>query len=208
MSKPIFIAEIKMTSPYGYKSPHAFIDIMKLAIKHGDWISVHTNKLWGGDYEAISFVRKNTNKPILAKGLHSTDDDIQKSLDHGADYVLVVDRFPYPKKIDKNTNLWDKCLFEIHDMRFLQDNLNLYKEKTYFPSLHNNKFVYNFRDLRTGLPKKLNEINMLLKQNIWTCQASGIKTHSQIVDGVDAFIVGSELVNFCNERSFSNNNIE
>ena len=143
--KPIFIAEIKTQSPFVYKSDFPFHSSMEKAVRFGDWISVHTNPLWGGSFEAIEYVRKFTNKPILAKGIHSKDDDIKKALDYGADKVLVVDRFP--------ANLFranpDKLLIEISNF----DDF----EKYSYDLVQYGQIVYNGRNLLNGLPKKLNE---------------------------------------------------
>lgn len=175
MKKQIFIAEIKTQSPTGFRSPLGFYYLRDLAVKHGDWISVHTNGLWGGDFEAIPLVRAVTNKPILAKGLHSTDDDIQRALDKGADYVLVVGRYPADKYMDK-------CLIERHAQ---------------FEPLAGVKYVCNSRDVSTGDYYTYGEQMVLLDRCLdrgnWTCQASGISSHHCIDPRVDAFIVGENL---------------
>jgi indole-3-glycerol phosphate synthase len=195
MQKPIFIAEIKTQSPFGYRSKDSFISLMDLALEHGDWISVHTNALWGGDFQALSFVRKFTNKPILAKGIHPTDKDIQRALDYGADYVLVVDRIP------EDYNLHEKCLFEC-------SYLNEFKKMVEDTHFHFQKHVYNFRHLRTGQPKKIQGIDTYLKfkpinpqfaplDKLWICQASGIEKPTDVREGVSAYIVGEHLSKFC-----------
>ena len=183
--KPIFIAEIKTQSPFGFKSPFPFVSLMNYAIQYGDWVSVHTNALWGGDFDAISFVRRNTDKPILAKGFHFLDDDIQRALDHGADYVLVVDRIPHYGYLNK-------CLIEIHDLRIRDWIFKC-------PSLYRYRFVVNSRNLTSGLPKKLFELPAYIDNKFWVCQASGIRSPEQVYPGVSAFIVGEHLVEFCNE---------
>jgi indole-3-glycerol phosphate synthase len=183
MYDPIFIAEIKTRSPFGYVSKHSFAKLMECAIKFGDWISVHDNALWGGDYESIAFVRRNTNKTILAKGLHATDDDIRRALDHGADYVLVVDREPAPE-------LHDKCLFEWSRFSGLQQH----------PHLMNQKHVFNNRDLRYGWPKHLTELKEFVDSGAWVCQASNIQSKDDIKPGISAYIVGEGLMKFCNQE--------
>jgi indole-3-glycerol phosphate synthase len=190
MNKQIFIAEIKTQSPYGFKSEYSFHKLMECAVTNGDWVSVHTNALWGGDYEALSFVRRNTCKPIVAKGLHATDDDIKRSLDHGADYVLVVDRLPYPRIISPN-----KCLLEMGNENLFEGNLK------FIPSLKSEKFVYNCRNLKTGLMKTENLLEKYINTGVWICQASGIKTREDIHPRAGAFIVGENLVNFCKEKN-------
>lgn len=183
---PKFIAEIKTQSPFGYKSEDSFVVLMDYAIKYGDWISVHTNALWGGDYDAISFVRKNTNKPILAKGIHGTDDDISRALDHGATYVLVVDRYPDPEKIHPSN-----LLYEISNFELLKHNLR----STYY--LNNCKFVCNSRNLSTGLPYMKWVLPEYFEKGLWTCQASNIKTPNDVDKQASAFIVGTHLIDFC-----------
>lgn len=180
--KPIFIAEVKTQSPFGFKSSHSFIKLMDTAIEHGDWVSVHDNALWGGDFETISFVRKNTRKPILAKGLHYTEDDINQALDHGADYVLVVDRLPMTSKT------FDKCIIEHRDFEIVT------REAKVFPEA---KFMCNSRDLRTGRSKEKDELPDYLKLGVWVCQASGVVFPRHVREGVSAFIVGEHLMTFC-----------
>lgn len=188
---PIFIAEIKTQSPFGFKSTYPFVSLMNYAIQYGDWISVHTNALWGGDFDAISFVRRNTNKPILAKGFHATDADIGKALECGADYVLVVDRLP-------SYGYLSHCLLEIHD-RKLRDTI------FEFPSSKHMKFVSNSRNLSTGLPKKWFELPDYINKDLWICQASGIRSQNDVYPNVDAFIVGEYLVEYCKNIKPKNN---
>lgn len=190
--KPIFIAEIKTQSPFGFVSKTPFVSLMECAIQYGDWISVHTNALWGGDYDAISFVRRNTNKPILAKGIHASDDDVKRAIDHGADYVLLVDRMNTPHHLRK------QLLIETNDANIFNDpvikNERLASKSSVYRDL---KYVCNSRDLRTGLPKKLWELDFYLDAGVWVCQASGIKSMEQVDERVNAFIVGEHLIEFC-----------
>jgi indole-3-glycerol phosphate synthase len=185
----IFIAEIKTQSPYGYKSERDFNVLAYEAITFGDWISVHDNALWGGDFETIAFVRKQTRKPILAKGLHSTDDDIQRALDHGANYVLVVDRLP-------RQEFWKKCLFEWSSVV----NWRLMAENIYEGTKH--KYVHNIRDLTTGIGHKYNALPEYVEYKkkhpeSWICQASGIRTLNDVDPNVNAFIVGTHMSDIC-----------
>ena len=189
MSKPIFIAEIKTQSPYGYKSSYPFVSLMNVAIEYGDWISVHTNALWGGDFDAVSFVRRNTNKPILAKGIHAGDDDIKRAIDHGADYVLVVDRQVY------NPMFKNHLLFENNNTSLIEGDRLSSPVSVY----HNLKYVCNSRDLKTGKQKEVYPLESFIKAGVWTCQASGIKKLSDVHSGVSAFIVGEHLIEVCRE---------
>jgi hypothetical protein len=169
--KPIFIAEIKTQSPYGYKA------------RYGDWVSVHTNALWGGDFEAVSFVRHCTDKPILAKGLHGTDDEIQRALDHGADYVLVVNRIPADKYLDK-------CLLE-PGVWFKPLGVREVNSKEL-------KYVCNSRCLLTGCTYVDFELRLeaLREKAGWLCQASNIITAQDVKPGMDAYLVGTHLTEF------------
>jgi indole-3-glycerol phosphate synthase len=180
--KPIFIAEIKTQSPFGYRSPYSFATLMETAIEHGDWISVHTNALWGGDFDAISFVRKHTKKPILAKGIHGTDFAVDKALAHGADYVLVVDRATAP-------TLRKFCLFE---WKSFAD----FKEYATINRMLDRRHVCNSRDLRTGQRKLNCEMDDFAESCSWWCQASGIRKPADVHPKANAFIVGEHLMDF------------
>jgi indole-3-glycerol phosphate synthase len=178
----IFIAEIKTKSPSGFVATESFHELMELAIEHGDWISVHDNALWGGDFDSISFVRRYTDKPILAKGIHGTDDSIRQAIEHGADYVLVVGRVPESEHLKKY------CLYEsVDDLSATNPT---------------DKIVINQRNLRTGLlagslwmEDQIKTYKRTLNYN-FVCQASGITKKEDIHPEVDAFIVGTHLKAF------------
>jgi indole-3-glycerol phosphate synthase len=190
MNKPQFIAEIKLKSPYGFQSIHSFETLTKTAIKYGDIISVHTNPLWGGCFEAIEYIRRLTDKPILAKGIHSKNDDVRKALDYGADYVLIVDRFLYDQSDGYNEIPISKILHEIG--KNIQDKIYQH------PDL---KYVYNGRDLMNhGLAKKYLDFKKYRDQTKWLCGASLISDpiHVELFyPNCDAFIVGENLMKFC-----------
>ncbi|MAJ97292.1 MAG: hypothetical protein CMI56_01585 [Parcubacteria group bacterium] len=48
----------------------------------GDIISIHTDSRWGGSFELLEKARGLTDKPILAKGIHKDDADIEKALEY------------------------------------------------------------------------------------------------------------------------------
>ena len=81
---PAIIAEVKTQSPFGWKSPHRFERLLEIAVRTGDVIAVPTDPRWGGSFEllkkAAELVRE---KPILAKGIHPSDDDVRRALDAG-----------------------------------------------------------------------------------------------------------------------------
>jgi len=186
-----FIAEIKTQSPFGYKSTHNFNQLMDVALECGDWISVHTCAMWGGDYQTLSYVRKYTDKPIVAKGIHGTDDDIARAFDHGANYVLVVNRYSY--KYLSNFDVSDKILNELTTFESLQ-NFNISGS---FFDYRNNNYVWNSRDLRTGNVQecRIKELKDLQLKTV--VQASNIKSIDDVHANADAFIVGTHLVDFC-----------
>lgn len=188
MNKPIFIAEIKTKSPFGFESKYCFKALADYAIKYGDWVSVHTNALWNGSFDALNYVRGLTNKPILAKGIHSKNDEIRKAFEYGADYVLVVDRII--EKDSGGINV-DRIIHELGIN--IQDIPQLYACEPL-------KYAYNSRNLKTGLPKKLNDYAKYRQAYKWICAASGIRTPKDIqinYSNCDAYIVGENLVDFC-----------
>ena len=170
------IAEVKIQSPFGYKSTKTWDELFVIAEKVGDMISIHTDPRWGGDFSLITKAKSLTSKPILAKGIHATDEEIQKAIDAGADYVLVVGRIP---KIHL-----DKCLIEPNTLR----------ELTKIPE--NVKAVWNSRDLQTGGLKTETFAQARVLFKGWLCQASNIRTKVDIQDGADAVLVGTHLEEF------------
>ncbi len=186
MKKQLFIAEIKTQSPFGFKSEKPFAELMELAIKHGDMIAVHDTALYGGDYETISFVRKHTDKPILAKGFHSTAESIELAFKHGATHVLVVDWCPDAKFFSKPNGI----IYEF-------SSLDLYKQNLYRMDLFSSVMV-NSRNLRTGNcnPEATIENYRKVNNKAFLCQASNIRDIMQVNSDADAFIVGSQLQRF------------
>ena len=170
------IAEVKTRSPFGFISEKSWDELFVVANKIGNIISIHTDPRWGGSFELITKAKGLTKKPILAKGIHSTDDDVQKAVDAGADYVLVVGRIP-----------------EIYQEKCLIEPLTLPELKTIPEHL---KVVWNTRDLSDGKMKKetFEEVRKIFKG--WLCQASNIKTLADIKEGADAVLVGTYLIDF------------
>ena len=189
-NNPIFIAEIKTKSMFNFESKYSRNTLIDTALEYGSWISVHTDPRFGGSFDDIYQIRQLTKKPILAKGFHSHKDDIQKCFDLGADYVLCVDSKPDYLKFNAS-----KILLEISDL----DILNRIKNGTLF--WNDMKFVYNGRDLRTGVGKKsIADYKEYREKCKWLCGASLIKEPDDVqrfYPGCGAFIVGSNLVEFC-----------
>lgn len=172
------IAEVKTQSPFAFVSEYAWDELFTIANEVGDIISIHTDPRWGGSFELVQKARSLTGKPILAKGIHTTDDDIQKAVDAGADYILVVGRIPQIYQ--------EKCLIEPYTLEELEN----------IPE--GLKVVWNSRDLKTGGLKKEAFEEARQMWNGWLCQASNIKTIDDIKDGAQAVLVGSYLPEFAN----------
>jgi indole-3-glycerol phosphate synthase len=173
------IAEVKTHSPYGWKSDKSWDELFNIANRTGDIISVHTDKCWHGSFELLAKARALTKKPILAKGIHSKDADIEKALEAGADYVLVVGRLP-------ESNI-ESCFIEpnsLDELRLLPENL---------------KIVWNSRDLETGALKEetFQQARIIFKG--WLCQASNIKSFKDVDPSADAILVGTNLPKFASE---------
>jgi len=176
MSKPLLIAEVKTKSPFGWKSEKSWDELFEVAEKAADMISIHTDARWGGSFDLVEKARRLTTKPILAKGIHRDDSQIEEAIKAGADFVLVVGRIPAVHL--------DKCLIEpdtLHELSKIPTNLRV---------------VWNSRDLKTGGLKEetFEEARALFKG--WLCQASNIRTVSDVKTGADAILVGTHLAGF------------
>ena len=176
MKKYQIIAEVKTESPFGFKSEKTWDELFLIAEKVGDMISIHTDKKWGGSFELIKKAKDLTGKPILAKGIHKTDAEVEKAIKAGADYVLVVGRIP-----------------KIHLNKILIEPLTLEELKKIPVGL---KVVWNSRDLDTGEAKKETFEEARKMFHGWLCQASFIKTINDVKDGADAVLVGEHLEEF------------
>ena len=170
------IAEVKTHSPFGWSSDKAWDELFKLAESCGDIISIHTDPRWGGSFDLITKAKSLSSKPILAKGIHATDNDVEKAVKAGADYVLVVGRVP---KV-----CIDKCLIE---------PLTLQELNTIPIDM---KVVWNSRDLNTGGLKQETFEQARQLFSGWLCQASNIKSVGDIKEGADAVLVGTHLTEF------------
>ncbi len=170
------IAEVKTQSPFGYTSAKTWDELFTIAEKVGDMISIHTDPRWGGDFSLITKAKGFTQKPILAKGIHATDEEIQKAIDAGADYVLVVGRIP--------SIYLDKCLIEPYTL----EELITIPEQV--------KVVWNSRDLKTGGLKTETFAQARALFKGWLCQASNIRTVDDIDVGANAVLVGTYLEEF------------
>lgn len=170
------IAEVKTQSPFGYHSRKSFDELFQVAERVGDMIAIHTDPRWGGSFDLVRKARTMTGKPILAKGWHTTDEQVEHALRCGADWVLAVGFIPRLHE--------ERCLIEPLSLQGLRE----------IPS--HLRAVWNSRDLHTGGLKTetFREARAVFKG--WLCQASNIKTVADIEPGADAVLVGTHLIEF------------
>lgn len=181
LGNAMIIAEVKTRSPFGWTSEKSWEELFAIANDIGDMLSIHTDARWGGSFDLIRKAKARTTKPILAKGIHATDEDIQKAIDAGADYVLVVGRIP-----------------DIHRDKVLVEPLTLSELATIPPTM---KAVWNSRDLADGSLKKETFSDA---RNIfpgWLCQASNIRSALDVEKKADALLVGTHLEEFARSLS-------
>ncbi len=150
--------------------------MFEIATQIGHIISIHTDTRWGGRFEDITRAKLGTDKSIMAKGIHASDEEVEEAFKSGADFVLVVGRVP-----DANP---DKCIIEPNSLQELAD----------LPPEFGN-VVWNSRDLSTGGLKRetFAEAREVLPYPKWLCQASNIKTLADIEPTANAILVGTHL---------------
>lgn len=182
--KPLFIAEVKTCSPFGFKSDRSWDDLLAIAMEHGDAIAVHTNAEWGGWFGGIAaaanFLRRfhSPRKLLIAKGIHILDSEIELALASGANLVTVVGRRP-------PAHLAPVCIWEpecLHDITYASD--------------HTQKIMWNARDLATGKPKRESFDTARWTHKGWLMQASFIAAPEDVHPKANAFIVGEHLPTF------------
>lgn len=175
-NKQIFIAEVKTHSPFGWHAEKTWEELFDVANEHGDWLSIHTDENWQGSFELISRARDMTDKPILAKGIHKSDEEISRAIELGADYALVVGRIPGVYV--------EQCLIEVIDADQIFD----------LPDTA--KVVWNQRNLSNGQRKHESFEKVRHIWSNWLAQASFIRTIEDVSPSATAFIVGTHLVDF------------
>lgn len=124
----------------------------------------------------LRLARKETKKPILAKGFHCTKMEVDECFAAGADYVLTVGWWPGD----------DRCIHECEDF----DELGTSAAP---------KVLWNRRNPRTG---KVYEADFTVARDVvrtfapvqqWVCQASGIKSAADVHPRADAVLIGEAL---------------
>jgi len=171
----IKIGDTKIRSPFiTGPTKHLWRDRLELAIEYADMIAVQTHGNWAGSHNLVKLAKEATDKPILAKGIHWKDKEIDDLLYLGADYVLVVGRIPPSRFLDR-CMLEPTCLKEIED----------------YP--RGVKVVWNARNIVNGWPKKETFQEAREKWDGWLCQASMIKRREDIHPSADAIMIGECL---------------
>ncbi len=208
----IIIAELKRNGPDGtVLTTDTFEERLKLCIRVGDVISIHDHEIWRGSCLDITRARLLTHKPILAKGLHGTVEEIESALRAGADYVLVVGWMP-PE------HLLPFCFIEVLTLGELA---RVPKEAA--------AAVWNGRDLsivraKAGVPKHLlkrwrhlpklapgelgverprpsfKKARLVLPRPRRLIQASKARTIGDFEPEADGIIVGTHLVTFAQSQ--------
>lgn len=182
------IGEVKTQSPSGFISQHSWQELFEMANKHPavDIISIHTDLRWGGSFELLEEARRRTEKPILAKGYHSTDEEVRRAFNYEADYALVVGRIP---------DFWagDFCWYEPLNLSQLRDIHSMpghYRIRT---------LVWNARDLSDPTIERYKTEKIEDAREIWPktlIQASSIRSREDISPYADGILVGSNLPQF------------
>ncbi len=177
--RPFIVAEVKMKSPYGWVNPMMARDQLAICEEVGDFISVHTDSMWGGSWDHLVDMRNRTAKPILAKGFHPTIAHVQRALDCGADHVLTVGWHPEGR-------LSQYCWHEVETRDQLINSGARW-------------IVLNSRDPRTGETRTGTGV---AAQRVVTSadslghklvQASLIRCATDVVPGMDAILIGEGL---------------
>ncbi len=178
----IVIAEVKPCSPT-MSTGQTWEELFPLACEVGDWISIHTNPLFGGSMEYITKARELApGKVILAKGFHFTDEEVDEALARGANYVLVVGRIP-----ERNES---QCLIEPY---YFED---LEKIPSGFRIVWNSRDIFALINAKEPKIKEGFEEARKLLPDAWICQASNILTVDDVHPTANAVLIGTNLESF------------
>jgi len=181
MKKPLLIAEVKPQSPFR-EGKERWSTLFTLADRYGDMIAIHTDPRWGGSMGLLHAACRLTDKPVLAKGIHATDDEVEEAFRCGADSVLVVGRLPGERIDISRCMIEPTCVSEVV-------NINTFDAKT----REKIRLVWNSRNLVNGGKKLLGIPDIQDIWSGWLCQASNIESSEDVYEGVDAVLVGTYL---------------
>lgn len=176
-SRVQIVAELKMLSPFGYRNPRTLDETLAQCEKVGDILSVHTNPLWGGSFEHLEEICKQTKLPVLAKGFHDTTEDVRRAINCGATYVLTVGWWP------DDTRCWHEC-----------ETLDQLRQTDAQAAVFNSRNPRTGRDnlLSSATLKHVAELARDARGSRWLCQASRIKSELE-VGNVEAVLIGQNI---------------
>jgi indole-3-glycerol phosphate synthase len=163
-------------SPFGFRSDKSWEELFEVANTYGDMLSIHTDPRWGGSFELLKRARQMTDKPILAKGIHATDEEVKRALALGADKVLVVGRIPAVHL--------EQCFIEPYTLAELRS------------LLPGTSAVWNSRDLTTGSLKPDDFAAARAVRPGYLIQASNVRTLADVDPTANAILVGQNLEQF------------
>jgi len=180
-NEQLLIAEVKTRSPFGWEAPGTWQRRFDLAKQYGGWVSVHTDERWGGSFDLLAHARGETDLPLLAKGLHGSDELVRQAFDRGADYALVVGRVPTADDIEL-----ERCLIEPVAIGQFEE----------FAARGVQRMVHNARDVFSGQPQHFSFEEARALWDGWLCQASLIQTVEDVRPDAQAVLVGTHLPEF------------
>lgn len=169
----VVVGEVKTSSPFSPSWPpkRDRVETLLWLDSWCDIISVHTDEHWGGCYAWLAKAKLITTKPILAKGFHPSQAHVNHAFGCGADYCLTV-------------GWWNgdpRCWHEVESLSEIATSLAP-------------RVVWNARDPRTGLarPESLDDV-VAARRGGWLCQASSIRSPSDVHPHADAVLIGEAL---------------
>jgi indole-3-glycerol phosphate synthase len=173
------IGEAKPKSPFGWRSPYSWDELFEIANEVSDIVAVHTGSPWGGSFDLLEKARSLTDKPLLAKGIHTTDEEVIEAVRHGADLVLT-----FGKLVSVHLDL---CLIEPTSF----DELGSIPD--------DRMVVWNSRDLSTGGLKSESFDQARESFSGFLVHASNIAGLKDIDPRADAALIGTHLPSVANE---------
>jgi hypothetical protein len=90
------VAEVKIQSPFGFKSKRSWDQLFEIAIEYGDVVSIHVSPEWAGSTKLIEKAYPKCAEkgiPILAKGIRIDDTLAHECLKCGANFFLSHDQY-------------------------------------------------------------------------------------------------------------------
>ena len=200
------IGEIKKASPSAGEIIHNYepIEIAKIYQKAGiKALSVLTEKnYFKGEIDHLSYIKQNTNIPILRKDFIIDEYQIYESKVYQADVILLIvsilsdDELKKFLKISNELNL--DCIIETHDENEIKRALKLD-----YPILGiNNR---NLKNLKTDLNNSVSLFTSISKDYTVIAE-SGIKTSDDISMyndlGIFNFLIGESILRSKNYATF------